>query len=307
MKNLSFLLLVISFSSHVSADSKAVKKLNQLLNPAENSPNCGIETKSPPIKKGEVKIAYACEDFPVPEKGVEKEVISFYEAKSGDEPLDKTGLIIRSRVSKDDPTKKDVTIKFRPKDQSQKIELEKLLYESLKDKADAAKKIADAQGTKEELELKCEADVSYGESENKNVNSCSLTTTTDDLTNDHQAFAQMATGLSVKKSLSDFNVVHIDSQSWKIKNENFPKGLSFERWDIKNKGGKELCILEISAKFEVPGDPKSDLPARLNVGADAAMAKLLNTQLGIKPLPQQGNKTGKALEFANSAPTYKKN
>jgi hypothetical protein len=305
MKNLSFLVLLISISAQVHADPKVVQKLSETLNP--NDPDCGIETKSPAIKKGEVKIAYACADFPIPAKGVEKETITFYEAKSDDESLDKTGLILRSRLSKDDPSKKDVTIKFRPKDQSQKIELEKLLYDSLKDKDDAAKKVADANGTKEAMELKCEADVSYGEGGNKNVNSCSLTTTTDNLTDEHQAFAQMATGLSVKKSLSDFDAINIDSQSWKVKHENFPKGMSVERWDIKDNAGEELCILEVSAKFEVASDPKDDLPERLKVGADGAMAKLLNTRPDLRPLPQQGNKTGKALDFARSAPTYKKN
>lgn len=238
--------------------------------------DCGIEATTPAIRKGEVKIAYACADFPVPELNVEKEVISFYDEKSG--------LILRSRVSKDDPAQKDVTIKFRPKDQSGAIELEKLLYESIK----------------EHPGFKCEADVSYGESGNKNVNSCSLTTDTDDLTNEHQAFAQMTTGQSVKKSLSEFEVVRIESQSWKVKHASFEKGLSIERWDVKNKQGQELCILEVSAKFEVPKDPKADLPERLKASADAAMAKLLDASPDKKPHSQQGNKTGRALSFART-------
>gem|GEM_PF-3664368 len=238
--------------------------------------DCGIEATTPAIRKGEVKIAYACDDFPVPEIKVEREVISFYDEKSG--------LILRSRVSKDDPAQKDVTIKFRPKDQSEAIELEKLLYESIK----------------EHPGFKCEADVSYGESGNKNVNSCSLTTDTEDLTNEHQAFAQMTTGQSVKKSLSDFEVVRIESQSWKVKHASFEKGLSIERWDIKNKQGQELCILEVSAKFEVPKEPKADLPERLKASADAAMAKLLVAIPGKTPHPQQGNKTGRALSFARA-------
>ena len=47
--------------------------------------------KAPVIKKGEVKIAYDCASFPVPEKGLENEVISFYETRNQGASLEKNG------------------------------------------------------------------------------------------------------------------------------------------------------------------------------------------------------------------------
>ena len=114
----------------------------------------------------------------------------------------------------------------------------------------------------------------------------------------------MATGLSIQKSLTEYEVVKIDSQSWKIKSVNFPKGISVERWDVKNKRGEELCILELSAKFEVPSEPNEDLPERLEVAANVAMARPRSNHSESTPLSKQGNKTGRALDFAHSPPTH---
>ena len=284
MKNLTFITLIFS----LSAQAQDLKQISKILDSkAEPIVDCGLETKTPNIKKGEVKIAYLCDDFPVPEKKVDKELITFYESED-------PNLIIRSRVNKKDPTEKDVTVKFRP-NAGEKIALEKLLYESLKEKSDAAKEAAKADGSKEALELKCEADVSFGP---KYVDSCSLTTTTDDLTADHQAFAQMSAGKEVKKNLSSYQSTKIDAQSWKIPVPAFAKGASVERWDVKNSKGESLCILELSAKFEVPEDPKADLSERVKKGADEALEKLQAAFPGKLPAKEQGNKTGKALEFA---------
>lgn len=284
MKNLTLITLIFTFS----AQAQDLKKISEIL---ESRPepivDCGLETKTPNIKKGEVKIAYDCADFPVPEKKVDKELISFYESED-------PSLIIRSRVNLKDPTEKDVTIKFRPK-AGEKIALEKLLYESLKQKSDAAKEAARADGSKETLEMKCEADVSFGP---KYVDSCSLTTTTDDLTTDHQAFAQMSAGHEVKNKLGEYKSTKIDAQSWKVPVAAFAKGASVERWDVKNSKGESLCILELSAKFEVPEDPKADLSERVKKGADEALLKLQAAFPDKKLAKEQGNKTGKALEFA---------
>lgn len=283
MKNLTIITLALS----LSAQAQDLKQITKVL---ESNPGpiveCGLETKTPNIKKGEVKIAYECADFPVPQKKVDQELISFYESED-------PNLIIRSRVNKKDPSEKDVTVKFRP-DAGKKIELEKLLYESLKDKSDAAKEEARANGGKEALELKCESDVSLGP---KYVDSCSLTTTTSDLTRDHQAFAQMSAGHEVKKRLSDYKSIKIDAQSWKVPVASFAKAVSIERWDVKNSRGESLCILEVSAKFEVAEDPKSNLPVRLKKGAVEALLKLQAAFGNKRPAKEQGNKTGRAMEF----------
>jgi len=163
-----------------------------------------------------------------------------------------------------------------------------------------AKKKAQEDGTEQAEKLKCEADVSYGQNENRFVNSCSWTTTTADLNSGHQSFAQMTTGSSVPTSLSDYDVIKISSQSWKVKSDSFPKGISIERWDVKNAQGKELCILELSTKFEVDKDPKNTLPEHLAAESEAAMAKLLRSHPDKTPSAEQGNKTGKAISFAKS-------
>ncbi len=293
MKTLLSAFLLIS-SSLFAASIHEVKKMTHLLNqPGPNAASdCGIETKTPTIRKGEVKIAYNCEDFPVPLKKVDVETISFYTNKAHAE----NGLILRSRVNQKDPTQSDVTVKFRPVG-NEPIALEKLLYESLKKKSDEAKDVADATGAKEALELKCEADVALGP---KTVNSCSLTTTTADLTADHQAFSQMATSGTLKKKLSQYPSVKINAQSWKIDSKDFKKGISIERWEVKNKKNKTLCLLEVSAKFEVEKDPESDLARRVDAEAAKALAKLAKTFPDKKPNPEQGNKTGRSLDFAAS-------
>lgn len=293
MKILLLSLTLVPFTLHADAQ-RSMQNMSQFLSAPELSAiECGVETKKPNIKKGEVKVAYDCADFEVPAKKVDKEDISFYL----DPKLDKEGLIIRSRVNSKDPTERDVTIKFRPLDQDEPIALEKLLYEQLKDKSDEAKRIAKETGNKETLELKCEADVSYGP---KFVNSCQLTTTTSDLTADHQVFAQMSTGETVKKALAEYESVQIKAQSWKVVQPDFAKGISIEQWKVKNKEGKELCLLEVSAKFEVEEEPKKDLPVRLRIEAENAIKKLVAAFPTKKPSEQQGNKTGKALEFARS-------
>lgn len=300
MKNLILVFLVLSLSNVAMSQTGPKDKLSAILKSQAFSYGCGLETKSPNIKKGEVKIAYNCEDFPVPESGTDKEEISFYQAKEGSDDLDRTGLIIRSRVDLNDSTKRDVTIKFRPKDQTQGIELEKVLYDALNKRSDLAKENAEATGTEQAEKLKCEADVSYGQSGNKLVNSCSWTTTTKDLNSGHQSFAQMSTGSSVPTSFSDYDVIKITSQSWKVKSKDFRKGISVERWDVKNAEGKELCILELSTKFEVEKDPKKTLPERLSAEADTAMAKLLSSHPDKTPSKEQGNKTGKAISFVKT-------
>jgi hypothetical protein len=293
MKILLLSLTLIPFTLHADPRGEVQNITRFLSSPGVSVIDCGIETKKPNIKKGEVKVAYECADFELPTKKVDQEDITFYL----DPVLDKEGLIIRSRVNAKDPTERDVTIKFRPHDQDGPVALEKILYEQLKAKSDEAKRIAKENGTKETLELKCEADVSYGP---KFVNSCQLTTTTADLTADHQAFAQMSTGDTVKKTLAEFESVQIKAQSWKLTHADFAKGISAEQWKVKNKGKKELCLLEVSAKFEVEEEPKKDLPDRLKVEAEKAMAKLMAAFPNLKPSEQQGNKTGKALEFARS-------
>jgi flagellar hook protein FlgE len=299
MKKLTLSVCLILLSP-LAMGQNPTKKLKSIINSSAFSHGCGLETTSPKIKKGEVKITYSCDDFKVPDEGVVKEEITFYEAKNGTDELDKMGLIIRSRVDLNDSTKKDVTIKFRPKDQSEEIELEKVLYDALDERSDVAKEKAKLDGTEQAEKLKCEADVSYRADANKLVNSCSWTTTTSDLNSGHQSFAQMATSSSVATSLSEYDSIKISAQSWKIKTESFPKGISAERWDVKNADGKELCILELSIKFEVEKDPKETLPERLAVEADAAMSKLLSSHSEKMPSLEQGNKAGKAISFVKA-------
>jgi hypothetical protein len=293
MKILLLSLTLIPFTLHADPRGEVHNISRFLASPETAVAECAVETKKPNIKKGEVKVAYECADFEVPKKKVDQEDIAFYL----DPALDKLGLIIRSRVNSKDPAQKDVTIKFRPQDQISPIALEKLLYEQLKDKSDEAKRIAKETGGNETLELKCEADVSFGP---KYVNSCSLTTMTADLVGDHQAFAQMSSGTTVKNKLSDYDSVQIKSVSWKLPHAEFPKGISVEQWKVKNKDNKELCLLEVSAKFEVEEEPKKDLPQRLQAEADKAINKLLAAFPKKALSEHQGNKTGKALDFARS-------
>lgn len=284
-------LTLIPFTLHADPRGEVHNIARFLASPEAGVVDCGVETKKLSIKKGEVKIAYDCSAFEVPTKKVDHEEIAFYL----DPELDKAGLIIRSRMNSKNTLESDVTIKFRPQDQTFPIALEKFLYEQLKGKSDEAKKVAKETGNKESLELKCEADVSYGP---KFVNSCSLTTTSADLVGEHQTFAQMSAGKTVKNKLNEYESVQIKAKSWKLPHADFAKGISVEQWRVKNKNSKELCLLEVSAKFEVEEEPKENLPQRLHVEADAAIKKLLATFPDKKPSEHQGNKTGKAIDFA---------
>lgn len=239
------------------------------------------ETKIPNIKKGEVKITFNCEDFPTPSKKVDEELITF----SDDQGLKKAGLILRSRKNVKQPEKSDVTIKFRPA--SGDIVLDKALYDALKKKDDA-----------KVLKLKCESDVSEGPTF---VESCSLTTVSKDLGPDHQSFAIMTTGSSVKPLMINYPTVQVSALSWEISDEVFEK-IAIEKWVVKNKSGKELCLLEASAKFEVEEDPKNTLKPRLKTQAKLAWDALAASKafVGKGRASIQGNKTGRALDFANN-------
>lgn len=261
MKNIILSLSVLSLSALIQA--------SELDYPAGS--------KIPNIKKGEAKVTFLCEDFPTPAKKVDEEVISFYV----DQKLDATGLILRSRVNLKDATENDVTLKFRPR--SGPVILEKDLYEKLKKRSD--------EGV---IDLKCEVDVSLGP---KSVSSCSVTTQSNVLSDDHQLFSQMSSGSSIKPNLQDYPSIKIEAKSWKVAAGELPK-ISVEKWVIKNKNQKELCLLEVSAKFEVEEEPKSNLSVRLQAEAVKTLDKLIRAFPGKKPAAIQGNKTSRAIEFA---------
>lgn len=238
-----------------------------------------LANKSPKIKKGEVKIAFDCSSFSVPLNDVERTQISFYKNELSE-------LIIRSRKSEVN----DVTVKFRPSP-NQELLLNDELYDDLKEKSDQSKEEARRSGQKQALSLKCEADIFLGP---KMTPSCSLTTTTNNLTKDHQTFAKMCSKQLGGSTLQEFTKIYIKAMSWEL------KGYSVERWEVKNRSGKEFCLLEVSHKFEVPETPKESLPQRLMDGGKSEILKILATFVDLKPLSEQGDKTTKAFEDANS-------
>lgn len=270
---------------------KTVTGLTEVLeNPQVSAEDC-VERepagamKSPKIKKGEVKISYNCDDFPAPEteskeNKLEKETIKFYLGPDLGEELS-----IRTRENKVDKSKKDVTVKFRPSNQETPMSFDEAQYKALKTLDDA-----------EKIDLKCEADVSYGVQPAglKTVNSCSVTKVgLPELSTDHLAFAKMATGKELKGKLADYKTVTIESVSWKQPHASFEKGLSFEKWVLE--GG--ICILEASAKFEAT----EETPAGVKASSIEAMQKL---KLAVEekfpkekrpaPSSEQGNKTNRA-------------
>jgi hypothetical protein len=238
-----------------------------------------LAAKSPKIKKGEVKVSFDCSAFPVPQKEVERTQISFFKNERSE-------LIIRSRQSETS----DVTVKFRPSSE-QELLLNDELYDDLKEKSDQSKEEARRSGQKQALSLKCEADIFLGP---KMTPSCSLTTTTTNLTTDHQTFSKMCGKQLGGSALEEFGKIEIKGISWKS------KGYSIERWEVKNRSGKEVCFLEVSQKFEVSDVPKDDLPKRLKEAGKVEILKLLGTFVDLKPLSEQGDKTSKAFEAANS-------
>jgi hypothetical protein len=268
MKN--FILISLFVSSYASADvTSKLSEFNQFIDEQEgDAPICQItEQLKPVIKKGEVKISYPCESFNAPAE-VEKEKISFYDSPE----LEEKGIIFRTRTSE---SGSDATVKFRPK--IGELLLDKAIYGSLDVKT---------------KDLKCEADVSL----NKRVDSCSITTETDVLTEDHTAFLKMVDAGDVPTELSKYKKYEIDSTSWKIRSPLFVKGISFEKWEMK-KGEKSLCILEVSAKFEVKKEPAADIEARLDAEIKKSLASLSSSFPDVKPDSVQGNKTGRAFEF----------
>ena len=238
-----------------------------------------LAAKSPKIKKGEVKVSFDCSAFPIPQKEVERTQISFFKNERSE-------LIIRSRQSETS----DVTVKFRPSSE-QELLLNDELYDDLKEKSDQSKEEARRSGQKQALSLKCEADIFLGP---KMTPSCSLTTTTNNLTKDHQTFAKMCSKQLGGSTLQEFTKIYIKAMSWEL------KGYSVERWEVKNRSGKEFCLLEVSHKFEVPETPKESLPQRLMDGGKSEILKILATFVDLKPLSEQGDKTTKAFEAANS-------
>lgn len=235
------------------------------------------ESISPLIRKGEVKISYPCEAFETIPTEAEKESITFYEPLSSPTSLETKGLIIRTRVS----DKSDATIKFRPKS-GEGILLDKTIYSQLESSQTA--------------DLKCESDVTYGPKAFKNVESCSLTTETDKLNENHSLFLKMVGASKVSINLADYKKFDIESTSWKIKNPSFAKGISLERWMMK-KGDKTKCIFEASAKFEVKKTPLETVARRMDAEIKKTLENLKASFPGLAPDSIQGNKTGRALEF----------
>jgi len=268
MKYLILTSILLSSFAHADVASK-LSEFNQFMDEQEGeAPACQItEQLRPTIRKGEVKISYPCESFRAPAE-VEKEKISFYDSPE----LEEKGIIFRTRTSE---AGSDATVKFRPK--NGELLLDKTIYTTLDVKS---------------KNLKCEADVSL----NKRVDSCSLTTETDVLTEDHAAFLKMVEAGDVKTELGHYKKYDIDSTSWKMKSPLFVKGISFEKWEMK-KGENSLCILEVSAKFEVKKEPAADIEARLEAEIKKSLDNLSASFPDVKPDPVQGNKTGRAIEF----------
>lgn len=268
MKYLFLTSVLFSTIAHADMISK-LSEFNHFIDEQEgDAPICQItEQLKPVIRKGEVKISYPCDKF-TPPRTTGKEKIVFYDS----EELEEKGLIFRTRTSDDGA---DATVKFRPKDGE--LLVDKALYTAL----DAKTK-----------DLKCEADVSL----NKRVDSCSLTTDTDVMTEDHATFLKMVEAGDVQTDLSQYKKYEIDSTSWKILSPKFAKGISFEKWEMK-KGEKTLCILEASAKFEVKKEPAADIETRLEAEIKKSLDSLRSSFPDVTPDEVQGNKTGRAISF----------
>ncbi len=256
MKNLLYLTLLLAPMAH--ADLKeTLLGFEKVLSSDCN--NCAsTESFSPPIKKAEVKVSLPCE---AQEKlaltSKETEQIDFYEPAnaSGGFPLSDAGLIVRSRTSQDDPSKRDVTVKFRPK--SGELKVQKAMYDTLKARAATAEaQSPDAPA----MEFKCEADVAYGVSQNNRGDSCSLTTLSSNLTTDHSDFIKLLDGQVSEMPTNDLSAlrkISIAASGWKLDQVSFntklPTGVeplkfkkvSVERWDING-----ACFLEVSAKVD---------------------------------------------------------
>ena len=263
MKYLILSSVLLSSFAHADITSK-LSEFNQFIDEQEGeTPVCQItEQIKPVIRKGEVKISYPCDKFAAPEM-VEKEKISFYDS----EALEDKGLIFRTRTS---DSGSDATVKFRPK--NGELLVDKDIYAS--------------------LDTKCEADVSL----NKRVDSCSLTTDTNVLTDAHSSFLKMVDAGEVITDLSQYKKYEIDSTSWKIKSPSFAKGISIEKWEMK-KGENSLCILEVSAKFEVKKEPAADIETRVDAEIKKSLESLRASFPGVRPDEVQGNKTGRAIGF----------
>lgn len=262
-------LLFTSFATHSQVSPDVTRGLMSALNPNEDM-NCVAAIK-PKIKKGEVKISYPCEVIPTPEKA-ESEKITFFERKNQPQTDD---LIIRHRSSEKE---KDFTLKFRRPSDGTPMELDEGMYNTLKAKDDL-----------KEVNFKCEADVTYGETASKVNESCSLATPTDFYTPDHDTFMRMV-NKTVPTNRNELVSYEINSVSWNLPSSQFKKGISVEKWLLEKKG-KTLCILEVSGKFEVPKGGTLDDTIK------TSMAALLTTFANLKPDSTQGNKTGRALSF----------
>lgn len=265
---------------------KDVKKMGRFLTQPEAPEICETEERiKPVIRKGEVKISYPCSAFESIPVEAEKESISFHEPFANPGSLEEKGLIIRTRKSDES----DATVKFRPKS-GEGILLDKTIYDQL-----SASQVAD---------LKCESDVSFAAEGFKNVESCSLTTESETLNENHDLFLKMVGATGVSSDLKNYKKYDINATSWKVKNPLFAKGISLEKWEMK-KGSKTLCILEASAKFEVKKDPADTVEARLEAEIKKSLANLKGAFPDIRPDAVQGNKTGRALEFLKAGPPPK--
>lgn len=288
---MKYLIFAFALPLHFAfADGKtSVQKLDKFLAEPEVAEICETEERiKPVIRKGEVKISYPCEAFETIPAEAEKESISFFEPLSNPGSLETKGLIIRTRVSDES----DATVKFRPKS-GEGILLDKTIYSQLE--------------ASQTAELKCESDVTYSPDGFKNVESCSLTTETDKLNENHELFLKMVGASKVSLDLADYKKFDIQSTSWKMKNPSFAKGISLERWDLKN-GDKTHCIFEVSAKFEVKKEPAATVAERLDAEIKKTLENLKSSFPGLHPDSIQGNKTGRAMEFlkapSKTPPTY---
>ncbi|MBY0517067.1 MAG: hypothetical protein K2P81_09175 [Bacteriovoracaceae bacterium] len=289
MKKLIFFIALFTQTTLLASPPEV--RLAEALKPKPCNGSCVQDAQevAPTIKKAEVKVTLPCsaeEKLPLTKK--EEEKIQFYEPANpeGAYPLSSSGFILRSRTSKDDPTKQDVTLKFRPPTGDLKVD--PVIFEKLKSRSDQAEAAnPDSPG----LEMKCEADVAFGLKANKRTDSCSLTTTTNDLTSDHELFSDMFAAFAPKlpkPKLADYKTFEIASTSWKLDMtkvaSNFAsKKISVEKWIVNG-----VCILEASTKTNVDK-------------IDAAMKDLSDgfKSLGIHFENEvQGQKTKKAFEAA---------
>ena len=210
------------------------------------------------ISGGEAKILYSCDVLEsIPREKEEREMISFFE--KGLKGLDDLGLILRYiRTQNSD----ELTLKIRT---STILSIKDTIYRQLSNSPRG--------------EFKCEEDVNYGP---KYTYSCSFKAPGDNLLPEHADLARMV-GVELP-DLTNLRRVDVASTAWKLKmtpaqaqKSPLTKKPSVEIWQFR-----DVCILEVSGKYQAPVDARAAL-------------SFLEGVINARPSQIQGNKTGLAL------------